>query len=298
VNYLRQIERGLDYIEANLDADLDPGVVADHAGISRWYFQRIFKSLTGETLKTYIRSRRFAVALELLDSTDRSVLDVALASGFETHESFTRAFKKAFAVTPTDYRKSRRIVPFSRKARFDESYLRHIHSNVSLQPTLYQQRKLRLVGMTTQFFGADSDKSNFVRKLPALWDAFIPRIRELNRVDDGVAYGVIRPTLEGTDELEYLAAVEVNAAALVPPAMSLLELPSAHYAKFAHRGPVSALDRTLNYVYSSWLLTSAMQHTYGYDLEIYDARYVPNAEESLIHYAIPVMETDTVGLTT
>jgi AraC family transcriptional regulator len=292
VNYLRQIQRGLDYIEAHLDAELDPGDVARHAGISQWHFQRMFRALTNETLKTYIRSRRFAVALELLEKTETSVLEVALQSGFATQESFTRAFKKAFGVTPAAYRKSRRIVPFSRKARFDAAYLRHIHSNVSLEPEIYAQRPLTLVGMSTRFFGADSDKSNFARKLPALWDAFLPRIGELDRPELGVAYGVVRPTSERSDELEYLAAAEVHSRAALPAGMVLLDLPATRYAKFVHRGPIEQLDRTLNYVYSSWLLTSAMRHTGGFDLELYDARYVPDSEESLIHYAIPVTAGD------
>jgi AraC family transcriptional regulator len=288
VDYLRQIQRGLDYIEDHLDADLDPGEVARHAGISQWHFQRIFRALTNETLKTYIRSRRFAVALELLERTETPVIEVGLVSGFATQESFTRAFKKAFGVTPAAYRKSRRVVPFSHKARFDEGYLRHIHANVSLRPELYDQRELRLVGMSTRFFGADSEKSNFARKLPALWGAFLPRIGELDRADPGVGYGVIRPSLERSDELEYFAAAEVRARASVPAGMVVLDLPAAHYARFAHRGPISQLDRTLNYVYSSWLLTSGMRHTGGYDLELYDARYRPDSEESMIYYAIPV----------
>ena len=106
MNYLRQIERGLDYIEEHLSEDLSPGDVARHAGISQWHFQRIFKSLTNETLKMYIRSRRFAAALELLEQAEIPVLQIALASGFDTQESFTRAFKKAFDVTPGAYRKS------------------------------------------------------------------------------------------------------------------------------------------------------------------------------------------------
>jgi AraC family transcriptional regulator len=287
VDYLRQIQRGLDYIEAHLAEDIAPGDVARHAGISQWHFQRIFKSLTNETLKMYIRSRRFAAALEMLEQTEVSVIQIAIASGFDTQESFTRAFKKAFGVTPGAYRKSRSVMRFARKARFDADYLRHLHQNVSLQPELYDQRALRLVGMVTRCFGTDSDKSNFAQAQPALWNAFLPRVGELDRIAPKMAYGVVRVPQQG-DELEYLAAFEVSESAPVPSGMVAREVPGARYAKFAHRGPLARLDQTLNYVYSSWLLTSSMRHTGGCDLEIYDERFIPSSESSLIHYAIPV----------
>lgn len=59
-------------------------------------------------------------------------------------------------------------------------------------------------------------------------------------------------------------------------------------AKFTHSGQVEHLDRTVNYIYSSWLLRSGMRHTYDCDLEIYGPQYRPNSDDSLIHYAIPV----------
>jgi AraC family transcriptional regulator len=289
MDYLRQIQRGLDYIEAHLDEDISPGDVARHAGISQWHFQRIFKALTTETLKMYIRSRRFSTALEMLERADVPVLQIALAAGFDTQESFTRAFKKAFGVTPGAYRRSRSVSRFARKARFDGDYLRHLRHNVSLQPELYEQRPLRLVGMVTRCFGTDSDKSNFAQAQPALWDAFMPRIGELQRATTSMAYGVVRVPQHG-DELEYLAACEVPASAPVPPGMVVREVPAGRYARFAHQGPVARLDQTLNYVYSSWLLTSSMRRGGGCDLELYDQRFIPNSESSLMHYAIPVTD--------
>ena len=134
MNYLQQIQRGIDYIEANLAHDIQSADVARQAGMSHWHFQRIFKALTNETLKTYIRSRRFAQSLEKLANTDERVLDIALTAGFDTQESFTRAFKKAFSVTPAHYRKHASTLAFMRKVRFDIDYLGHIHRNLSLEP--------------------------------------------------------------------------------------------------------------------------------------------------------------------
>ncbi len=74
--------------------------VAAEVGLSQWHFQRIFKALTGDTLKAYIRSRRLSMALDRLLTTKLRVLDVAVLGGFESQEAFGRAFKQAFGLTP------------------------------------------------------------------------------------------------------------------------------------------------------------------------------------------------------
>jgi len=94
MNTLMQVQKGIDFIEANLDYDLSLQQIALETGISQWHFQRIFKALTNETLKTYIRSRRLANALEKLLTTDQKIIEIAITAGFESQESFTRAFKR------------------------------------------------------------------------------------------------------------------------------------------------------------------------------------------------------------
>jgi AraC family transcriptional regulator len=288
MDYLQQVRRGIDYIEARLDADIDLADVARHAGISQWHFQRIFKALTNETLKTYVRSRRFAHALDRLAHTDARILEIALASGFESQEAFTRAFKKAFGITPASYRKSHARIPFLRKLRIDEDYLRHLHGGVSLEPEIADQPSRILVGLRTRFFSVDSEKNNFAEKLPALWGAFMARLPELAGGASPVGYGVIEQTPARGDELEYLAAIEVNGDAPVPRGMVRYELPAARYATFLHRGHLSKLDATVSYVYSSWLSRSGLRHTYGPDVEVYGAGYHHDSEDSELHYAIPV----------
>ncbi|MEO5738090.1 MAG: helix-turn-helix domain-containing protein, partial [Variovorax sp.] len=243
MNYLDQVQRGVDYIEAHLEHDVQPSDVARHAGISHWHYQRIFKALTNETLKAYIRSRRFSQSLEKLANTRERVLDIALAAGFESQESFTRAFKKAFSVTPAHYRRHSSALAFLRKVRFDEDYLRHIHANVSLEPQLIEQAEIHVVGLSTRFFGVDSEKNNVASKLPRLWAAFLPRLGEVpNRIGSG-CYGVVRQSAERSDELEYWAAAAVTHVGPLPKGLASLRIPAARYARFAHRGNVAGMDR-------------------------------------------------------
>jgi AraC-like DNA-binding protein/predicted transcriptional regulator YdeE len=289
VNYLKQIQRGIDFIEAHLEDDFEMAAVAREAGISRWHFQRVFKALTNETLKGYIRARRLANALVALHERHSPILEIALASGFESQAAFTRAFKHAFGLTPARYRALGTRTEFVRKLRIDEPYLQHLRQGVCPTPNLLSRPKMTLVGLRTSFFGVDSDKSNMGAKLPPLWDAFLARTHEVANARTDLLYGVVIPT-PGQEQLDYLAGALVSGQPKVPKGMVAMTLPAATYAEFTHRGLPQELNQTVNYIYAGWLLSSNMQHTYGPDLELYGADYVPDSRDSVIRYAIPVRQ--------
>jgi AraC family transcriptional regulator len=286
--YLERIQHGVDYIEARLDEEVSLANVAKAAGVSQWHFQRLFKALTGETLKTYIRARRLAGSLERLLTTDLRVLDIAVLAGFESQEAFARAFKQAFGMTPQRYRALRDKSLFLKKPRFDSEYLAHINQNISLSPEIYEQKSMRLVGLRTLFFGSDSEKNNVSELLPALWAAFVPRLGEIASTVPGTCYGVLRQEAEGSERLEYHAAIEVTGASSLPAGMVALEIPAAKYARFEHRGPAQNLDHTVSYAYGTWLAGSERRHTYGPDLEFYGTQYHPTSDDSVIYYALPI----------
>ncbi len=287
MNYLAHVQRGLELIEAHLDEDLDAGDVARAAGISQWHFQRIFKALTNDTLKAYIRARRFATALASLAAGNTRILEIALAAGFETHESFTRAFKTAFGVTPETYRRGETRFPIVPRLRIDAEYLAHLQQRVTLEPEIYEQRELSLVGMRTCFYGVDSERNNLASKLPALWSEFVPRLHTLDFVR-GVVYGVVQQTSAQSDELEYLACVELSPSVPIPEGLVHWPIPASRRARFTHRGLPTRIDQTVNYIYASWLSRSEYHHTYAADLELYGPGYRPDSEDSLIDYAIPI----------
>ena len=167
---------GINYIEANLDYDMSLAQIARQAGLSQWHFQRIFKALTNETLKTYIRSRRLANSLDKLLNTKHRIIDIAISAGYESQESFTRVFKASFNLTPNEYRKLGDNSLFLKKLEFDSEYLRHINQNISLEPEMLKQTSMRLIGLKTCFYSTDSEKNNIGEKLPDLWAEFLTRM--------------------------------------------------------------------------------------------------------------------------
>lgn len=92
------------HIQANLDQDLSLATLASRVRLSPFHFHRLFRSVVGETLKQYTQRLRLERAASRLIIHDATILDVALDSGFQSHETFSREFKRRFHVTPKDYR--------------------------------------------------------------------------------------------------------------------------------------------------------------------------------------------------
>lgn len=288
MNTLTQVQIGIDYIEANLDNEITLAQVAHSAHMSQWHYQRIFKALTNETLKTYIRSRRLANALDKLLDPSKRIIEIAIEAGFESQESFTRAFKKVYDMTPHAYRTLANKNLFVRKAQFDATYLKNINQNISLEPEIYRQPKLSLIGFRTVFYSVDSEKNNIAQTLPPLWDRFLQSLLETNGRIPDMCYGIIQQTPEKTDQLEYFAATDISAVEQIPEGAVHVEVPETTYAKFACQGPVLTLNDAVNYIYSSWLLQAEWRHTFGADIEFYGPEYSATAENSTIYYAIPI----------
>lgn len=104
--YIERINRVLDYIEKNLDADLSLEVLAQQAFYSSFYFHRIFTAVVGETLSELItRKRMERVASILITQDQRAMRDLAFEYGFNSESAFSRAFKKYYGMSPTQFKK-------------------------------------------------------------------------------------------------------------------------------------------------------------------------------------------------
>ena len=292
MNYLNKIQSGVDFIEENLHRRFKLTEISAHVHMSHWHFQRIFKALTNETLKSYIRSRRIADSLDDLTDKQKSILEIAIDSDFESHESYTRAFQKLFGISPSKYRSEAEQRLIIRKPKLDREYLKNLNHNVSPEPKIYEYPERSFIGLQTAVHGIESEKTNIAEKLPALWDEFIPRLHEIAFSIGQICYGIINQQVneQGDIQLHYLACIEVSDTSSVPENMVKMTLKAQQYAEFQHKGTVDVenVNRTISYIYSNWLLNTELQHTYGPDIEIYGPEFKVDSEESIIYYAIPI----------
>lgn len=106
MDWLDRFNAAIDYIENNLDGEIDYASLARAAWCSEFHFSRMFSSITGISLSEYIRRRRLTkAAFDIRTSNDR-IIDIALKYGYDSSDAFTRAFKKLYGVTPQAARES------------------------------------------------------------------------------------------------------------------------------------------------------------------------------------------------
>ena len=106
MDWITGIQNAINYIENHLTEEIDYDKAAAEAACSSFYFQRIFSILCDIPLSEYIRNRRLTLAGNELNASNAKVLDIALKYGYESPESFARAFSKFHGMTPSEAKKS------------------------------------------------------------------------------------------------------------------------------------------------------------------------------------------------
>lgn len=103
--YFSKLQKTLDYIEDHIKDEVQVEELAALCFYSPHHYHRVFQSVIGIPVADYIRKRKLAMAAGEILSTDKKILDIALEYGFNSNETFSRAFKRIFDITPNDYRK-------------------------------------------------------------------------------------------------------------------------------------------------------------------------------------------------
>ena len=114
MDWIQGIQKAIDYIEENITEKIDYEEVAKRAYSSSFHFQRVFGIMCGFTLGEYIRRRRLTLAVNELLNKNMKVIDVAFKYGYETPESFSRAFYKFHGIMPSQVKNGSSLKSFSR----------------------------------------------------------------------------------------------------------------------------------------------------------------------------------------
>ncbi|OPJ60396.1 helix-turn-helix transcriptional regulator [Clostridium oryzae] len=125
------ISKIINYIEDHLTDELDLDKIAKIAGYSKYHLNRMFSNVIGCTIHQYIQNRRLTEAAKQLVFTDKSIIDIAFNTGYETHQSFTLAFKNLYRESPQTYRKKGNFIAIQPKCIVLSEIRMHKNKNIS-----------------------------------------------------------------------------------------------------------------------------------------------------------------------
>ncbi|MBI2510808.1 MAG: helix-turn-helix domain-containing protein [Opitutae bacterium] len=291
-HYRQAVIRAADTIERHLREPISLDAIARRAGFSLWHFHRIFAEMTGDSLGSYIRKRRLTAAAEELKNSRRPILDLALDYQFESHEAFTRAFRAAFGVTPSEFRRRGGLAWNRTRPRLTLRRLKRLPRQTSMEPQIIELPALNLLGLTARFIGPMSPDADNTAVVPRLYARFCPLIAQLQPQVDKYVYGAVRCPADSDrrhpDELEYLAAINVAVSREAAPPLALWRIRASTYACFTHRGPVAKLGETINYAFGSWLPRSEFMHTGAPNLDRQDERFGDGGAGCEFDFLVPI----------
>lgn len=148
------LKRLLGEIEKNLNTEQTIDELAESLFISSAHLQRLFKSAFNMTPASYIRSRKLAASLETLSNSKLSIIDIAVESGFDHAQSFIRAFKQEFGITPGEWRKTGQILKVKPPLQLLPSNM--LADGVFFGPEIVYVPGFNLVGRSHKIFLSDT----------------------------------------------------------------------------------------------------------------------------------------------
>jgi AraC family transcriptional regulator len=283
MDHISRLNKTLEYIEENLDKDIHLDLIAKKFALSKYHFHRIFKVLTGDPPAKYIEKRRLSLAASDLISTKKSILDIALDYGFNSHESFTRSFKKHFSLTPSHFRKMRPDFDYYDTCQIAAIDLRLSKGEVGLNPAIVHKSEFSMAALT--YSGHNKTK------IYELWQNFWSLVnrREII-IDENECLGVCWHTMDmrNRELFDYHVGVVTCKNTKIPDSMRLFHLAESVYAAFTHRGPISKIEQTYDRIYGSWIIHSGNIPTMDLDILIVDDRFKGQSEDTEVDILIPV----------
>lgn len=269
MDWITGIQRALDYTEAHLTDELDYEEIAKQACYSPFHFQRMFGMLCGFTLGDYIRLRRLTLAALELQQTGAKVIDIAIKYGYDTPESFSRAFSRFHEISPTEAKRGKTIKSFSRM-----SVKLILTGGNTMDYRIVAKDAFKVACKKKQVKKLENDTAT--ADISAFWnecsqDGSVERIckyADLNQL--GGLLGICFSGEMDSSAFPYAIGAPYNGLPLTDTEFELVEIPAHTYAVFVCKGKMpDAFKKTYKQICTEFFPQSNYEYGSGIELEVY-----------------------------
>ncbi|MBJ7995853.1 MULTISPECIES: AraC family transcriptional regulator [Bacillus] len=253
---LKNMNAAMRYIEDNLTHEIDFKEVAKIAFCSEYHFKRMFSFLAGISLSEYIRCRRLTLAAFELKDSNAKVIDVAIKYGYNSPDSFTRAFQNLHGITPSEARSTIR----SLKAYSPMTFQLSIQGGNEMNYRIEEKEPFQIIGIQKRvpivFNGVN-------KEIASMWKSLTPQsIQTLKMLSNVNPNGIISAStnfsegrMEEKGELDHYIGVATTKDC--PEQFVQLEVAASTWAIFEAVGPFpDALQNVWGRIYSEWFPSS------------------------------------------
>ncbi|SMP59842.1 AraC family transcriptional regulator [Anoxynatronum buryatiense] len=266
MEWTKALKESIEYIEQNILSDVSLESLSKHVHISPFYFQKAFNIMTGYTIGEYIRNRRlYLAALDLIEKDDK-VIEVAYRYGYETPESFSKAFSRFHGLSPMKLRKQ----PYKIKPFHPMDISVSVRGGTQLDYIVEAMASFKVIGIGKRFSyeKAFDEIPEFWRE----WKVTCPAtISGRTASDFNIGkYGISIDTMKKSHEFDYYIAGDFDKAQ-VNKDYEVLEIPALNWAKFHCTGPLpTSLQAVNTRIFNEWLPENkAYEISVGYNIEVY-----------------------------
>jgi len=263
MNWVETLNKALDYIEENLLENITSSIIADHVYISCAHLQRSFFCLTGLTINEYIRNRRLTLAGHDLSAKKGNVIDIAMKYGYETPESFSKAFNRFHNVTPIQVK--RNGVNLKSYNRLTVKII--MEGGSTMDYRIEKKNEFKVVVKVKSFKDNSFNLDESINDVPTSWDEYYSQ-----GLHEKVApvLGVCGEMDQNTKTFRYGIGDFYESVTMKPDDFEIWTIPAHTWAVFKCVGAMpDAFEKIWKRVYSEWLPQANYELIPSYDFEYY-----------------------------
>ena len=260
MDWAKAVKDAVEYMERHITEDITMYDVASHINISPFYFHKGFSILCGYSVTEYIRMRRLALAGEELLTSDITVMDLAMKYGYDSPDSFTKAFSRFHGYTPMTVRKNKTMIKAFAPLQLSIS----LKGGYTMDYKITQKEAFNVLAVSKEF-----SYKNAKQEIPSYWQE---HYKEGNGKYVCGMFGINIDPQMGNEKFEYLIADVYNPSVDIPEGFSVRTIPAFTWAVFPCKGalPDSLQDVNIK-IFSEWLpALQDYEFSAGYCVEMYD----------------------------